>query len=154
MAQYRKALKNYTTSAPLPNMINKIQGILLDFGALGIGFGYEPDGSGKLSSIIFSIDVGSGQLGVKVPFQWRKVKQVLDEQGYYKNDDQAYRVAVANVKDWLDAQMAFYATNMVEFPQIFLPYINTPSGKTYYEIASENGFQLEDKSQVGAEKIT
>ncbi len=131
MNKYRKAIKNYSTKARIDLMITDIQSILLGFGATGIGFEY--DGEGKISSIGFKVEINDITQTVTVPFLWKETAQVLEKQGFYKNEDHAYRVSIANVRDWLDAQLALESTKMVKFEQVFLPYIVTNNGQTVFE---------------------
>lgn len=143
MEKYRKALKNYTTSKPADNTVKGIQSLLLTFGAKAILFEYE-DG-GLISGIQFKIEINRNDHGVKVPISWHNTAEVLKRQGFYRDDYHAYRVALANVECWLDAQLALLSTEMVEFPQIFLPYMTNHQGRTLYEVAKGKDFlMLED----------
>ncbi len=143
MMKYRQALKNYSVGAGTDKKIKSIQAILLDFGARGIGFGY--DENGKIETINFKIRLNEIDQMVEVPFLWKETAEVLREQGKYKNDDHAYAVSVANVRDWLDAQLALEATRMVKFEQVFLPYIVTNDGRLLYErIKETNMLQLKE----------
>lgn len=138
--KYRKALKNYTTKVPVSRTVSEIQKILLQFGASGIGYEYGADS--RISSIFFKIEDDSGIRGIKVPSLWEKCKEVLIQQKQYRDDDHAYRVAMRNVKDWLDAQLALLATDMVEFRQIFLPYMTNIKGETLYEHLEKTNYKL------------
>lgn len=140
MNKYRKALKNYTSSVRLDKVINDIQQIILDFGGTGIIIDYTVDQ--KVESIYFKILIEDQTRVIRVPLHIDKVAGVLKKQKVYKNEDHAYRVALANVRDWLDAQLAIYSTEMFEFPQIFLPYMQGNDGRTYYEVAKDNKFTL------------
>lgn len=140
MNKYRKALKNYTSSVRLDKVINDIQQIILDFGGTGIIIDYTVDQ--KVESIYFKILIEDQTRVIRVPLHIDKVAGVLKKQKVYKNEDHAYRVALANVRDWLDAQLAIYSTEMFEFPQIFLPYMQGADGRTFYEIVKEKGFTL------------
>lgn len=146
MAEYRKALKNYTTGARIDVMVSDIQKILIDFGAQGIGFGYN---DGRISSINFQILIEGNSRLVCVPLLVKNVEEVLRQQGVITrrmdtktSQDRAYRVAIANVRDWLDSQLAYLATKQVEFAQLFLPYMADASGRTFYELIKEQQFTL------------
>ena len=136
MPNYRKALKNYTTNAQVGKMLNDIQQMLADAGATAVSFQYT---NGKVSGIMFGIRLKEGEnpVGTVVPLLTENVAQVLKTQRYFKNDDHAYRVAIANVRDWLDAQLAMLATQQVKIEQLFLPYMQTSTGKTVYELVKE-----------------
>lgn len=140
--KYRKALKNYCTGR-FTDSVGKIQQMLVDFGASGIGFEY--DGQGMIISIRFKISVGEGnERMINLPLRTYKVAKILEEQGYLKRNDDAYpyRVALANVRDWLDAQLTLVTTEMVELTEIFLPYIVDKSGMTLYEVVKKNNYLL------------
>jgi len=141
MSKYRKALKNYTTQARTDKMISDIQQILVDFGASGIGFGYK---DGRIDSINFQLVVNEQSRLISVPLMVGNVEEVLRQQGIKKKDpkEHAYRVALANTRDWLDAQLAYLATKQVEFAQLFLPYMTNTEGKTLYEVLKDNNFTL------------
>jgi hypothetical protein len=55
---------------------------------------------------------------------------------------EAYRVAWANIKDWVEAQMALYETEMVDMPQIFLPFAVDSKGETLYDRVGRGEFLL------------
>jgi microsomal dipeptidase-like Zn-dependent dipeptidase len=142
--KYRKALKNYTSGRRIDKMVGDIQRILAAAGAKGVGFSY--DDQGMIEGVHFQMVVNEQSQVINLPFRRENVAEVLKKQGFYKDDDQSYRVAVANILDWLDAQMALLATEMVEFPEIFLPYMASKDGRTLYEIAKNNQFLLAEKS--------
>lgn len=79
-----------------------------------------------------------------LPCEWRKTQQVLKNEGHYRSDDDefCYKVAWANLKDWVEAQMALYATEMVTIPQVFLPFAKTKDGRTLSEVVASNPEQL------------
>jgi hypothetical protein len=52
-------------------------------------------------------------------------------------------VAVRLVTLWVLAQMALYETQIVELPQVFLPFATGQNGKTVYEMVG-NGLLLGD----------
>jgi len=52
----------------------------------------------------------------------------------YKTVEQAERVAWRIMKDWLEAQLAIIATEMVTLDQVFLPYMQGDDGRTVYEL--------------------
>lgn len=66
----------------------------------------------------------------------------------WQKDTYCYAVAWANIKDWVEAQMALYETAMVSLPQIFLPFVTTKSGQTLFELVANNpsSFLLEESN--------
>lgn len=75
---------------------------------------------------------------------WRLFQAVLKKQQIKKWDDEdyVYRVAWRNIRDWVLAQLALYETQMVELPQIFLPFAQGKNGKTVYESIQSGTFLL------------
>ena len=107
------------------------------------------DGERRISAISFALPAinGQGTMAFQLPCQWRKFQQVMKNQNFPRsNDDEyAYKVAWANLKDWVEAQMALYETEMVTMPQVFLPFATTRDGRTLSEvIATDPGFLLGD----------
>lgn len=155
MNKYRKALKNYTTKANPEGILKEIENILLDFGATGIIWEYDADRN--VSAILFKILISNETRVINIPLLVGKTKGVLEKQkvipkrnnwnkdyeSQMKKDwEHAYRVTLANIREWLDAQMAIYTTEMFEFPQIFLPYMQTADGRTVYDLIKEKQFTI------------
>lgn len=112
---------------------------MVQHGAVGIVFKYE-QGTGRIEGLQFAMLVDQNTIPFSLPVHWRLFQAVLKEQkvSKWRDEDYCYRVAWANVRDWIASQMAFYETRMVTIPQIFLPYAITKDGKTLYEKISEN----------------
>jgi hypothetical protein len=55
----------------------------------------------------------------------------------WDDEDYVYRMAWRNIRDWVMAQLALYETEIVEMPQVFLPFTQDASGKTAYEVMLE-----------------
>lgn len=140
MEKFRKSIKNYTTSIPAGRILENIQRILVQFEAQNSYFTY--DGQGRIEAIAFKIVINDVLQGVLLPVEWVKVRALLEQIGGYKDDEHAYRVALKNLQDWLDAQFAILQTQMVEFPQIFLPYMVNSDGKTLYSVLKESNYKL------------
>lgn len=138
--QYRKALKNYTTTVPANRSLSEINQILIDFGAKALGS--EIDDQGRIETLHFKMIINGREQFVKVPLRVKNVIEVLKKANKYRDDDHAYRVAMRNVKDLLDAQAAFLATEMVTFEELMLPFFIAKDGKTIYEVLENKQFQL------------
>lgn len=132
-------IKNYTTKVPANRSIQQIQDMLVAHGAMGVLMEYE-QGTGRILALKFILDMEGKKLGFTLPVNWRLFQQVLKHQRVRKWDDEdmCYRVAWRVIRDWVDAQMALYETQMVTMPQIFLPYFVTKTGQSLYEYAAKN----------------
>lgn len=139
------ALKNYTTKLSAQAHLAKIQEALISHGAIGMQMMY--DGEHRISAVQFAMPYKNGaNISFSLPCEWRRFQQVLIKQKIRRagEDEYAYRVAWANIKDWVLAQMALYESAMVDMPQIFLPFAMDKQGKTLYETVVHSGLLLGD----------
>lgn len=123
---------------------NKIQKILADHGANKIMFEYE---NGKASSISFEISINNRAISFRLPALIENVAQIMfppkDKFGNLKirtdiQNEQAFKTGWANIRDWVDAQMALIDTKQVQLFQVFLPYAVTDTGETMFEKVIQN----------------
>lgn len=130
------ALKNTYAKMPAGKYIQDIQEALVKAGAIGIQQEFE---QGRTVSLAFLLDLQGKKVGFKLPIGWKKVQQVLKNEniGRWKDDDYAYRVSWAIMRDWVEAQMAILASENVTMPQLFLPYAMSGDGKTLFEKIAE-----------------
>ena len=137
------------TRSRSPNVFARIQKILIQHGARE--FTFEMDDQGQYAALRFAVEVNGRLLHFRMPANVDKVRKALMQRAktiaqsnaYAKN---AYQVAWANVRDWLDVQMALVDINMVDLPQVFLPYALNEQGKTFYESMQERQFLLPERS--------
>ena len=137
------AIKNYKTKLSALSHVATIQASLIEHGAVGIQMLYDADK--RISALSFALPFKDGKnISFQLPCQWRKFQQVLINQNVQRsNDDEyAYRVAWANLKDWVLAQMALYETEIVTMPQIFLPFAEATDGSILYEKIMKSGLLL------------
>lgn len=137
------ALKNTYSKSPVENSLKEIEKALVQAGAIGISRGYE---NGRITSLIFGIKLKDQTINFKLPVNWKKVQQVLKNEGFARSedDDASYRISWAILRDWVTAQMAILATETVELPQLFLPYAMSGDGKTLYDKVMSSGLLLSD----------
>lgn len=127
-------IKNYTTKVPASQSIQEIQNALVAHGAIGVLFEY--DDQGRIERLLFKLKVNDQDVGFSLPCEWRKFQEVLKQQEVRRWDDNdyVYRVAWRDIRDWVMAQMALYETQIVEMPQVFLPFAtDVKTGHTIYE---------------------
>lgn len=137
------AIKNYTTKVPASRSIEEIQVALVKAGAVGVLYEYE-QGTGRIAALKFLLPVQDKKVGFSLPVQWRMFQAVLkkDRIKRWDDEDYCYRVAWRCIRDWVLAQMALYETQMVELPQVFLPFAAGKDGKTLYEQIATGNFLL------------
>lgn len=141
-------LKNRTSNGL--NTFDKIQKILAENGAKKVMYDYSSDG--KVESLSFALDMNGKLAGFRLPAMVENVFQILypnwqeDRNARYiqKWREQAYKTAWANIRDWVDAQMALVKTRQVEVQQVFLPYMVMKDNHTLYEkVQNDSKFLLE-----------
>lgn len=128
------AIKNYTTVVPASRSIEEIQSALVRHGATGVFYEYE-QGTGRIAALKFVLLINEQKVGFALPVEWRRFQAVLkrDRVRRFDDEDYCYRVAWRCIRDWVLAQMALYETQMVELPQVFLPFAMSKDGSTLYE---------------------
>ena len=129
-------IKNYTTKVAANRSIEEIQTALIKHGASAMMFAYEQR-TGRIEALHFQLKVNDKPVAFSLPVNWRRFQAVLKKQNIYRHKDEeyVYRVSWRCLRDWVLAQLALYETEMVELPQVFLPFATTKTGQTFYEIA-------------------
>ena len=118
--------------------------MLAKAGARSVSVSY--DAFGGPDGLLFTIDTPFGEQSFGLPVDSRKVEQVLNRDGVaprYCTPEHAQRVGWRVVKDWLEAQLAILATEMVTLDQIMLPYLRDDTGRTMYDLYRERQLALE-----------
>lgn len=138
------ALKNTYTKTPVETMLKEIQKALLRVRATGMN--YKFDGAGHITGLSFGLDIKGKSVGFLLPINTEKVRIVLkrEENKRWDEDEYVYRVAWANMRDWVVAQMALIETEMAEPLQVFLPYAQDKTGKTLFEKVVDSNMLLGD----------
>jgi hypothetical protein len=133
------SIKSYTTKAPAMQSVTKVQEALVAHGAVSIQTMYDADK--RISALQFALPFKDGRnIAFSLPCAWRRFQEVLHQQNMRRGEEDgyAYRVAWANIRDWVASQMALYETQMVDMPQIFLPFAVGKDGKTLYDHMQTN----------------
>lgn len=143
-------LLNYTTQIEASKTVGQIHGILVAHGAKAILTNY--DSNGQIESLSFEINTPSGIAHIRLPVDPDAVLRVMMRSGSHIprrliTRSHATRVAWRIVKDWVEAQMAILETEMVKMEQIFLPYIETRSGKTLFQVFEDRRMLTEGGKQ-------
>lgn len=143
-------IKNATSAGK--NTFDKIQGILAIHGASKVMYDYNKQG--KLDAISFGLEIDGKPMGFRLPAMVENVTFILyggkDRWGQPKKvteaqREQAYKTAWANIRDWIDAQMALIDSQQVKMQQVFLPYLVMKDGRTLSEhVETSPGFLLGD----------
>ena len=141
------AILNYTTTVDSFKTVSEIERILMKHKAKSIMKNYDGE---SITGLSFLIDTGIQQIPVRLPVKVDECLKVLKKEKRENprkqikdTREQAERVALRILKDWVETQMALLDIEMVRFEEIFLPYIETSSGQTIYERLEERQFLLE-----------
>jgi hypothetical protein len=150
-------IKNYTSGTT--NTFDKIQKILSSHKAKQIFFEY--DDVGRVKALAFSIEVQGKLHAFLLPAHVDKVEAIFYNEKNKKvkyaewqkdlTDDekaQAYRTAWANIRDWLDAQMALVDTEQAKVEEVFFPYLATGHNRTLFQDFQENKLQLPSSTKT------
>ena len=133
---------NYTTKVSPERTVNQIQAILVKAGARGIMIEYQDK---KPVTVVFAIEYRSQEISYRLPCRWERVHHLLKEsagRNAYKTEEHAHRVAWRIIKDWVEAQLAIVESDLVDLPEVFLPYAIGQDGRTVYESFESRNFLL------------
>ena len=136
------SILNYTTTIAVEKTVGEIQAMLGRAKASAVLTEYGP--TGIVSAVSFRINSANGTLSFRMPADAQRVYQVMVRDGRVprakRTQEQAARVAWRIMKDWLAVQLALIQCGMVDFEQVFLPYMQFPNGQTVYESLKEKRF--------------
>ena len=135
-------IANYSTNVTAMKSIGEIQGILVAHGAKAIMMDYKDNG--EPTGLSFIVCTQFGEISFRLPANIDRVQAVLNRQRVRTTipRDMSIRVAWRILKDWVRAQMAILETEMVSIEQIFLPYMETKTGKTLYQLMVDHRLAL------------
>ena len=137
----RRSLKNYRSELPVERIVQNIQTLLAHNGTENVTIEYF---RGAPVAVRFIIKTPRGPLQVKLPTRIEKVSHALYGRDPHteKERQQIWRTGWKNIHDWIDAQLALVATEMVKLEEVFLPYMEDGTGVTFFERMEERGFLL------------
>jgi len=122
----------------------RIQKVLINHRAKQMMFDYDDDG--KITALSFVMEYNGMRIPVRLPARLDGVAYLMYHQRYDQlpqaKQDQAYRTAWANIRDWVEAQLALVDTQMVKMEEVFLPYMINARGQTFFEVMERNQFLL------------
>lgn len=130
-------LLNYTTTVSAVRTIGEITKMLVEHGAAQVLSEYD---NGKVTGLAFAMPTPHGLRQYRLPVNIAAVLKVLERQRVawrYQNLEQAERVAWRILKDWVEAQLAIVATQMVTLDQVLLPYMLVEGATVYDRYLSE-----------------
>ena len=136
-------LLNYTTTISADKTVAEIQKNLASHGATAILCEYD---NGSVKALSFKVETPHGILPFRLPVNYDAVLQVLTRDSKVprslRTKEQAVKVCWRILKDWVEAQVAIFETEMVPFEQVFLPYLLIDGDKTLYDRMISTKFLL------------
>ena len=143
-------LKNYTSSVPMDVTIARIERLLVDVGATGIGKEYQ---AGVVTALMFRIafQPEKPEVTVKLPANveaclnafWTDYCKTRGPRSNKTKDEfkeQAARTAWKLQQDWVEVQISLIRLQQQDVMQAFLPYA-WDGQQTVYERVRCNGFR-------------
>lgn len=134
---------NYTTSVDVVKTVTLIQQKLAQASAQAIITEFDDDGI--MNALSFRIQTQYGLLTFRLPSQIDGVLEAMENDRSVPNrlchKEQATRVAWRILKDWIEAQLAIVEAGLAELPEVFLPYAQSPTGKTLFHALKDSGFK-------------
>ena len=132
-------IKNYTTRIPADRTVAELSQLLAKKGASEIMTSFGDDA--KPVALKWRIRSMHGPLSFSLPVRVDAVYELMTRPRVMVTDararrEQAYRTAWRIIKDWVEAQLALLETEMVDFEEVFMPYILS-GGETLYQALSE-----------------
>jgi hypothetical protein len=143
-------IKNYTSTVPVDTTMARIERLLVDAGATGIGKEY----AGRVPvSLIFRLPLGPGKpdVAIKLPANvsacveslWKQYRLTASARSSKTKEDfreQAARTAWKLQQDWLEVQISMIKLQQQDAMQAFLPYA-WDGNQTVYERVRDGGFR-------------
>lgn len=142
-----------TTTIDPSKTIAEIEELLSDAGVTRIQKEYD---DGEVSGLYFEMNIQGQLVPFKMPARIEPVFHYLQKQRSPKtrsrdeyvarDEEQAVRVAWRQILRWLEAQLALIETGMVETHEVFMPYVQLPTGETVFERMNAIGMDALQKA--------
>jgi len=135
-----------STEVPSAKSIGEITAILVQKGAGTIRTIYE---GGKPIGLEWSMILYDRPVFFRMPVRVEPVYQILKKRagGYVSSQreqslrEQADRISWRQMLAWVKLQMALIELGMVEYAQVFLPYVTGENGMTMWDAAKATQFK-------------
>lgn len=141
-------LLNFSTRIAAKRTVQECMSPLAEAGADAVAAQYRDKQPVGLS---FQLDTAAGSRSFALPVNIDGVHKMLQTAdmgtrttAVWRSREHAADVAWRIVKDWLEAQLAIIAAQMVTLDEVMLPYLQVAPGKTLYrEFAERHTLALE-----------
>ena len=158
-----------TTEITPDKTIHEIEAVLVRYKAQAILKEYGPEG--EIAAVAFRYRTSEGDIPFRLPCRWPAIAEYLrlrakvsdyDWKSSYESsrkrrasiETKARRVAWRQVLRWIEAQLAFVDSGMVEVQEVFMSYAQISATQTMYEAIKEKGglLQLSFKGDKNADQ--
>lgn len=129
-----------TTQIGTNKTVSQIQKLLGENGASAVLINYEKS---EPVTISFKLAIEKQEIPFKLPCRWLALFSLINNH----DEQKAKRIAWRQIFYWLKSQFALIQTGMVEPTEVFLPYMQTKKGKTFFEHLKDDKKLLEFKEQ-------
>jgi hypothetical protein len=116
-------IKNYLTKVQAPSNTVDIQDERVKYGTYEMLYKYEKD-HGHIAALQLLLRIENQCVSFSPLVHWRRFQRVweLHQVRRFDEEEYVYCVAGSNVRDEVMAQLALYETEIVDMPQVFLPF--------------------------------
>lgn len=134
---------NYTTSVPVGRTVAEVQALLGGHGAVavlvryaerepvGVAFTLHAPNGGRDRAFTLPVDVDAVHRQLASREAGEDIRRRLRKNpAGFQSREHAARVAWRTAKDWLEAQLAMVAAQMVALDQVMLPYLVVDADET------------------------
>jgi len=141
-------IKNYTSTVPMVNSMNRIEHRLVQLGSTHIAKSYEDK---KPSGIIFQLPINGILATYKVTIDIKSVERNLvkartkppTNSQMETIREQAERTAWKLLNDWIDVLSSLIILGLKDSAEVFLPYLlDVNMGQTLYERVKSGEMKL------------
>jgi hypothetical protein len=142
----RKPIFMETTEISAAKTAGEITAKLIGFGAKSIAADYGA--GGQVVAMRFILPTRFGDRLFELPVRTEAIFKILNGrrqggylQGQHREKDlaQAERVAWRQLLRWIEAQLGMVETGMAQAEEVFLPYLVSPGGQTFFQMFQEHG---------------
>lgn len=149
----RKAILLYTTTVDAAKTVSEIEAVLVNHGAQAVLKEWDKDG--QVCALSFRLDSPRGELSVRIPIKIAIIQDMLWKKycagkltKKYSDRSQAVRIAWRIAKSWIEVQCAMMELEQAEASEIFLPYLQTPGGQTFFEVITKQNLLPAGKKEA------
>lgn len=143
----RKSLYMESTEIAPEKTAAEIVFELVKAGATQVNTGYA---AGMITGLRWIMRVGGDDVLFAMPVRVDPIYKIFYKRrvGYLSKNDEANmmakarRVAWRQLLRWVQAQMAMIDCGMVAAHEVFLPYVQVPSGQSLYQLFEGGGMKL------------